>query len=95
MGKEWEIIALLLNSHKYIADIAVGLGYGKDKHSNVTPYITVLESRGWVKTEIDKSVKRPGSKPTRVTLKKKDFEILTGIWENLPEKRSIIIDDTE
>jgi hypothetical protein len=93
---EKKILELLLDPSRKntIGSIAEDLGYHKRAYANVQPYIIVMESRGWVKTEKDKTIKRPGAKPTKIILIK-DLEMLKILWYELPKKREVLLNDKE
>ena len=86
---EEKIIKTLLNSPQTVGDLTEILGYEKRSYSNVTPYLKIMEENNILETKKDKSVKRPGSKPTILNLKE-DITTLKKIWKDYPGLRNNI-----
>ncbi len=86
--KRFLIEYLVDNDSITIAELCKKLGRvnekGNPKYNDVIYYVNALEEEGIIVTEKDKSIKRPGAKPTIIKLKK-DIETLKKIWLNFPD----------
>ena len=84
-----KIVKALLDSHETIEDLLKILGYKEKSYANLTPFLDKMKEENMIDMVKDKSVKRPGAKPTIVTLKE-DIPNLKRLWKKYSNHKETI-----